>query len=48
MPPLPGDLKQLADDLTKADADADALVQDLTDAQFNWQPDGGGAWSVAQ
>lgn len=45
---LPQDVQRVIDQLDEADRHADALVADLSDAQFHWQPDGGRRWSVAQ
>jgi DinB superfamily len=45
---LPEDVHGVIDQLDEADRRADALVANLTDAQFHWQPDGGRRWSVAQ
>jgi hypothetical protein len=44
---LPSDLHTILDDLEKADADARRLMNGLTDAQANWQPDAN-RWSIAQ
>jgi hypothetical protein len=45
---LPHDVQRVIDQLDEADRHADALVANLSDAQFHWQPDGGRRWSVAQ
>jgi hypothetical protein len=45
---LPADLQQVLDEIEQADRAADALVSALTEAQCQWQPDGGRSWSVAQ
>ena len=45
---LPQDVQRVIDQLDEADRHADALVANLSDAQFHWQPDGGRRWSVAQ
>jgi hypothetical protein len=45
---LPDDVQTVIDQLDDADRQADALVANLSDAQFHWQPEGGRRWSVAQ
>jgi DinB superfamily len=45
---LPDDVQQVIAQLDAADRKADEIVADLTDEQFDWQPDGGTRWSVAQ
>ena len=45
---LPEDIQRVLDQLDEADRRADALVVNLSDEQFHWQPDGGRRWSVAQ
>ena len=45
---LPSELQGLLDQVAAAEGEARTLVAGLTDAQANWQPDGGRAWSVAQ
>jgi len=45
---LPAELQGLLDQVDAAEGEARALAAGLTDAQANWQPDGGRAWSVAQ
>jgi len=45
---LPTELQDLLDQTDAAEEDARELVRGLDDAQANWQPDGGTAWSVAQ
>ena len=45
---LPDDVQSVIEQLDDADRRADALVANLSDAQFHWQPDGGKRWSVAQ
>jgi hypothetical protein len=45
---LPGDLQQILDQIDAADRAADTLVADLSDRQFQWQPDDGRSWSIAQ
>lgn len=42
------DLQQALDDIDAADRAVDALVADLTDEQFFWQPNDGRSWSIAQ
>ena len=45
---LPDDVQRVIDQLDEAERQADALVANLSDAQFHWQPEGGRRWSVAQ
>lgn len=45
---LPADLQAILDQIDEADRAADLFASQLTDEQFNWQPDGGRRWSVAQ
>jgi hypothetical protein len=45
---VPEDVQRVIGQLDEADRHADALVANLSDAQFHWQPDGGRRWSVAQ
>lgn len=45
---LSEDLVSILDDLGKAETDARQLVENLTDAQLNWQPAAGKTWSIAQ
>jgi hypothetical protein len=45
---LPDDVQTVIDQLDEAARQADALVANLSDAQFHWQPEGGRRWSVAQ
>lgn len=42
------DLQTISNELDKSDAEARQLVEGLDEAQLNWQPNGGRAWSVAQ
>src|SRR5437899_9275998 len=46
--PFSPDLQAVLNELHRTDHEARQLVADLTDAQLNWQPGGGTAWSVAQ
>jgi hypothetical protein len=48
MTDLPPDVQRVIDQIDEAERAADALVTDLSDEQFRWQPDGGRSWSVAQ
>jgi DinB superfamily len=48
MAQLPDDLQDVLNQIDAADRAADVLVEDLSDAQFRWQPDGGRQWSIAQ
>jgi DinB family protein len=45
---LPADLQKVLADLDAADREARRLVAGLSEAQLNWQPGGGTAWSVGQ
>ena len=45
---LPQDLQASPDNLNARDAEARELVGGLGEAQLNWQPNGGAAWSIAQ
>jgi len=45
---LPDDVQRVVDQLDEADRAAEKLVANLRDDQFQWQPDGGRRWSVAQ
>src|SRR5687767_12227260 len=45
---LPDDVQRVIDQLDELDRLAERLTGTLTDRQFNWQPDGGARWSVAQ
>lgn len=47
-PPLPPDLQQLADGLTAVEREMGELIRDLSDEAFNWRPEGGKTWSLAQ
>jgi hypothetical protein len=48
MQSLPPDLETLATDYRTVVAAVEALLGDLQDAQTNWQPRGGRAWSLGQ
>jgi hypothetical protein len=48
MPSLPPDLQRVLEGIDETDRAADTLAAGLSDAQMQWQPDGGTAWSVAQ
>lgn len=48
LPALPADLRAIIDELDRTDQQARELVSSLSEAQLNWQPDGGTGWSVAQ
>jgi hypothetical protein len=41
-------ISDLAHELSRVDAEAQAFVAPLTDAQGNWQPGGGLQWSITQ
>lgn len=45
---LPPDLEAILDAFQKGETEARLLAEGLTDAQLNWQPDGGRRWSIAQ
>jgi hypothetical protein len=45
---LPPDLTELIAALDRVDDRVRRLTSDLTDAQFNWQPQGGRGWSIGQ
>ena len=45
---LPDDVRRAISELDEADRKAAALVANLSDEQFHWQPDGGRRWSVGQ
>jgi DinB superfamily len=45
---LHDDLVRLLAEIDAAEADARAIVSGLTDAQANWQPNGGHGWSIVQ
>lgn len=48
MPTLPDDLAAFNASLSRVDDAVVRLTADLTDAQFNWQPHEGRAWSIGQ
>lgn len=45
---LRADLQEMLDALEAADREADSLAGPLGDEAFQWRPDGGRGWSVAQ
>ena len=45
---LPPDLQRLLEELDATEAAAADLAGGVNEAQLNWQPDGGRAWSIAQ
>jgi len=45
---LPASMHAILHALDELEADAKAVVRDLTDEQVNWQPNEGKAWSIAQ
>jgi hypothetical protein len=47
-PDIPVDLRSIIDELARSEQEARRLVEGLTDAQMNWQPRDGAAWSIAQ
>lgn len=48
MPPLPEDLRKILSDVDAADRAAEAIAARVTIEEFQWQPDGGRRWSIAQ
>ena len=45
---LPADLQSIVDQIAELRRRADEIAGPLTDEEFQWQPDGGRRWSVAQ
>lgn len=45
---IPSDLSRITEALDAVDHQAGQLVADLDDEQFNWQPEEGRGWSIAQ
>lgn len=45
---LPADLQSIVDQISAVERRADEIAGPLTEEQFQWQPDGGRRWSVAQ
>ena len=45
---FPPDLQSVIDEIARSEQEARELVEGLTDAQMNWQPNSGAAWSIAQ
>jgi len=45
---LPADLQRIVDDILAIERRADEIAAPLSEEQFQWQPDGGRRWSVAQ
>ena len=45
---LPADLQSIVDQISAVERRADEIAGALTEEQFQWQPDGGRRWSVAQ
>ncbi|MGH9372883.1 MAG: DinB family protein, partial [Vicinamibacterales bacterium] len=45
---LPPDVQKVLDQIADAGRVADALVANMSDEQFQWQPDAGRSWSVGQ
>ncbi|HXG54609.1 MAG TPA: DinB family protein [Vicinamibacterales bacterium] len=45
---LPEDLQTIVSDVDAADRAAEAIAARVTDEAFQWQPDGGRRWSIAQ
>ena len=44
----PRDRQALLDELDRIERELAALVEPIGDGRFNWQPDGGRAWSIGQ
>ena len=45
---LPGDLQTVVDAIVAIEQRADEIAAGLSEEEFQWQPDGGRRWSVAQ
>ena len=45
---LPVDLQKIVDDILDMERRADEIAGSLSEEEFQWQPDGGRRWSVAQ
>lgn len=45
---FPPDLQSVMDELGRSEREATELIEGLSDAQMNWQPNSGAAWSIAQ
>jgi hypothetical protein len=45
---MPTEVSTVLNDLAAAEREASELVAGLSGAQANWQPNGGGSWSVVQ
>ena len=45
---LPADLQKIVDDIAALERRADEIAAGLSEEAFQWQPDGGRRWSVAQ
>lgn len=45
---LPADLQRIVDDIEAIERRADEIAAGLSEEEFQWQPDGGRRWSVAQ
>jgi len=44
----PRDRQAVLDELDRLERELGALVESIDDVRFNWQPDGGRAWSIGQ
>ncbi len=44
----PRDRQEVLDELDRLERELGALVESIDDARFNWQPEGGRAWSIGQ
>jgi hypothetical protein len=45
---VPADIQQILDQMDDAERAAEAIAASVSVGQFNWQPDGGRSWSIAQ
>ena len=45
---LPADLQKIVDEIQAIERRADEIAAGLSEEEFQWQPDGGRRWSVAQ
>ncbi len=44
----PRDRQELLDELDRLERELGSLTESIDEARFNWQPDGGRAWSIGQ
>ena len=45
---MPPDLQELLDAIDRTDSAGAAIAARLTEEEFQWKPDGGRRWSVAE